>query len=156
MYHYDTNTIHAVPIKSRHAKRITDAWQSIFNILKIQGVAPNPHILDNKCIYHLNEVFKTEKIKYQLFPPHLHRYNAAERAILTYKNHLITGLCLCDTNFPLKDWDPLLRQYSLTLNLPRSSLRHPSLFAYISLYGNFNFNATHMVPPDTKTLVYKN
>ena len=26
LYHYDTNSIHAVPIKSRHADRIIQAW----------------------------------------------------------------------------------------------------------------------------------
>ena len=59
MYHYDTNIIHTVPIRSRHAKCITDAWKSIFSILKTQGVAPNLHIFDNEYSYHLKEVFKT-------------------------------------------------------------------------------------------------
>ena len=83
MYHYDTNTIHAVPIKSRHTKCITDAWKSIFNILKTQGVAPNIHIIDNKYSYYLKEAFKTEDIKYQLVPAHFHQRNAAERVIRT-------------------------------------------------------------------------
>ena len=155
MYHYDTNTIHIVPIKSRYAKCITDAWQSIFNILKIQGSTQSTH-LDKECSYHLKEAFKTENIKCQLSPPHLHKHNVADRAIRTYKNHLITGLCLCNTKFPLKEWDHLLPQCSLALNLLRSSRRYPSLSAYALLYGNFNFNITHMAPPGTKTLVHEN
>jgi hypothetical protein len=31
-------------------------------------------------------------INYQLVPPHMHRRNAAERAIRTFKNHFISGL----------------------------------------------------------------
>jgi hypothetical protein len=33
-------------------------------------------------------------IKYQLVPPHIHRRNAAERAIRTFKNHFIAGLSI--------------------------------------------------------------
>ena len=33
MYHYDTNTIHAVPIKSRKTDNIITAWQTTFDIL---------------------------------------------------------------------------------------------------------------------------
>ena len=103
LYHYDTSTINAVSIKSRYAKCITDAWQLIFNIIKTQGLSPNIHILDNKYSYHLKEAFKAENVKYQLVTSHIHRRNTAECAIRTYKNCLITGLCLCDTKFPLKN-----------------------------------------------------
>ena len=34
MYHYDTNTIHAVPIKSRNIKNVFTAWQTTFDIPK--------------------------------------------------------------------------------------------------------------------------
>jgi hypothetical protein len=59
--------------------------------------------------------FKQNNIKYQLAPPGQHRTNAAERAIRTFKNHLIAGLCSLDDDFPIhlhskpdqrKTWDP--------------------------------------------------
>ena len=37
----------------------------------------------------------------QFVEPHNHRVNAAERAIQTFKNHFISGLCTTDINFPL-------------------------------------------------------
>ena len=49
LYHFDTNSIHAVAIKDRRGASIRDAWVSIFDTLKIHGEAPNLHILDNEC-----------------------------------------------------------------------------------------------------------
>ena len=39
-------------------------------------------------------------VTFQLVPPHLHRTNAAERAINTYKDDLISGLSSCNPSFP--------------------------------------------------------
>ena len=39
---------------------------------------------------------KSMNIKYQLVPPSNHRANNAERAIQTFKNHFIAGLCSVD------------------------------------------------------------
>jgi len=44
---------------------------------------------------------KKEEVEYQLVPPHVHRCNAAERAIRTFKNHFIAGLCSLDNAFSL-------------------------------------------------------
>jgi hypothetical protein len=61
--------------------------------------------LDNEASTALKEYNKSEQVDYQLVPPQVHRRNAAERAIRTWKNHLILGLCSTDTNFPLHLWD---------------------------------------------------
>ena len=58
-----------------------------------------------------------ENIDFQLVPPGMHRRNAAERAIRTFKNHFIAGLCSVDKDLPLHLWDRLLPQAELTLNL---------------------------------------
>ena len=57
---------------------------------------------------------------------------------------------LVDSHFPLADWDRLLSQTTLTLNLLRSSRIHPSLSAYASLFRQFDFNRTLLAPPGTK------
>ena len=108
MYHYDTSKIHAVPIKPRNTENIVTAWQTKFNILKKHGKAPNIHILDNECSYYMEQAFNIAEVKYQLVPPHVHRCNAEERASCTFKNYLITGLCICDTIFTVKEWDRLI------------------------------------------------
>ena len=102
----------------------------------------------------MKQVFNIAEVKYQLVPPHVHRRNAVERAIRTFKNHLITGLCICDTKFPAKEWDLLIPQAAITINLLRSSRRNPSLSAYTATYGSFNFNVTPLSPLGTRTTVH--
>ena len=85
----------------------------------------------------------------------MHRCNAAEHAIHTLKNHYLAGLASCDNFSPLAEWDRLLPQVELTLNLLRSSRVNPSLSAYAYLFGNFNFNKTPLASPGTKVLIHK-
>jgi hypothetical protein len=59
-----------------------------------------------------------------------------------------------DAKFPLTEWDRLLPQATLTLNLLRSSRIHPSLSAHASLFGNFDFNRTPIAPPGTKIVAH--
>ena len=67
--------------------------------------------------------------EYELVPPHQHRRNAAERAICTYKNHLLTGLATCDPSYPIEEWDRILEQCEITLLLLRTSRVNPKLSA---------------------------
>ena len=93
-------------------------------------------------------------ITYQLVPPHNHRANPAERAIQTFKNHFIAGLCSCDPDFPIREWDRLLPQAEITLNLLQTARANPKLSAYTYLFGLFDFNKTPMAPPGTRVLVH--
>ena len=154
LYHYDTNTIHAVAIPNRQAASIRNAWETVHKKLIQQGHAPNLHILDNKCSQELKDYFAKYKIAFQRVPPKEHRANAAKRAIRTFKNHLISTLCSVDSNFPMTEWDRLLPQKHLTLNLLPSSRIHPSLLAHASLFGNFAFNRTPIALPGTKIVAH--
>jgi hypothetical protein len=63
-------------------------------------------------------MMEEQDIDFQLAPPHLHRRNAAERAIRTFNNHFIAGLCSTDPDMPLHLWwDKLVPQALITLNL---------------------------------------
>ena len=87
-------------------------------------------------------------------PPGIHRTNAAERAIRTFKNHFIAGLSSVHPGFPMSEWDRLLFQGELTLNLLRASRVNPKISAYTYLFGNFDFNKTPLAPPGSKVLVH--
>jgi len=97
---------------------------------------------------------KEEKVDYQLVPLHVHRRNAAEKAIHTFKNHLIARLCSLDKNFPLHLWEHLLPQADLSLNLLCGSRINLKLSAYAQLHGIFNYNNTPIAPPGTRVLVH--
>ena len=149
-YHYDANTINGIVIKIRNTTEICEAWQTAYYQLKARGEAPNIHILDKKISNDTKTIFKESQVEYQLVPPHIHRRNTTERAIHTFKNHLITGLYTCDPKVPSREWDRLLTQCNITINLLISARRNTSLSAYATLLGKFNFNATPMAPPSTR------
>ena len=60
---------------------------------------------------------KKYEIDFQLAPPHIHRRNAADRAIVTYKNHFMSGLLTTDPDLQISKWDRLPSQHTITLNL---------------------------------------
>jgi hypothetical protein len=84
----------------------------------------------------------------------MHRRNAAERAIRTFKNHFIAGLCSLDKDFPLHLWDRLLLQALLSLNLLCGSRINPKLSAWAQLFGNFDFNRIPIAPPGIRVIVH--
>ena len=65
-------------------------------------------MLENECPGKLKQYFTANKVHFQLMPPHLHRTNAAERAIATFKDHSVTGLASTDPDFSIHLWDRLL------------------------------------------------
>ena len=68
-YHYDTNSISALPLRNRKKETITAAWKQVIASLKKHRHAPNLHILDINCSYNLRQAFKDEDITFQLVPP---------------------------------------------------------------------------------------
>lgn len=82
---------------------------------------PKIHWLDKEASNELKQYNQNHNIQFQLVPPHMHRCNAAERAICTWKNHFVAGLCCTDTQFPTHLWDQLIAQATIT-----SNLLHPS------------------------------
>ncbi len=155
MYDYDSNCIFAEPIASRKASDILTAFKLVHATLCRAGLKPRLHRLDNECDVSLKEFMVDANITFQLTPPHVHRRNAAERAIRTFQNHFIAGLCSTDHNFPIHLWDRLLPQALLTLNLLRTSRINPRLSAYAQVFGAFNFDRTPLGPPGTKVLVHE-
>ena len=82
--------------------------------------------------------------------------NAAERAIRTWKDHFISGMAINDKDFPIRLWDKLINQATMTLNMLQTSRRNPLISAYSKIYGEFDLNKTPMEPPGTKIIIHKN
>ena len=108
-------------MKTKSATAILNAYKTSLAILIAAGLRPRLQRLDNECSAILKQHMRDEQVGFQLVPPGVHRRNAAERAIRTFKNHFIAGLCSTDTSFPLHLWDRLLPQALLTLNVLRGS-----------------------------------
>jgi hypothetical protein len=95
---------------------IIAAYQRSIAFLQSRGFKPLLQRLDNEATGALQEFLVALDIDFQLAPPHVHRHNAAERAIRTFKNHFIAGLCSTNPDFPLNLWDKLIPQCLVTLN----------------------------------------
>jgi hypothetical protein len=155
LYDFDANAILAKAIPNRQAKTLVNAWEELHAQISQHGHPTKHFVLDNE----ISAEFRTALTKYsktfELTPANIHRRNAAERAIRTYKNHLLAGLATCDPDFPINEWDRLIPQSVLTLNLLRNSRVNPKLSSYAYLFGNFDFNQTPLAPLGTKAVVHK-
>ena len=154
-YNFDSNSIHVKPLKSRHDNDTIKAYEEIYTMLTSRGLKPKLYWLDNEASKALKNFITKEQTQYQLTPPHIHRCNMAERAIRTFKNHFISGLCSVDKNFPLHLWCYLLDQAELTLNMLRTSRINPNLSAYEQINGTHDFNATPLAPPGTRSIAHE-
>ena len=155
VYDYNANVIWGRAIKNRQAATITSAWKELRDMFTVVGHRPTHYVMDNKINGDLRDAIKKENMQLQLTPPNIHRRNAAERAIQTWKNHFLSGLATCHPQFPVREWDRLIPQANITLNLLRSSRINPRLSAYAFIFGIFNFNATPLAPPGTKVIIHK-
>ena len=99
-----------------------------------RGRKPNLYILDNECSTELKHSLTKNNIEFQRVPPHVHRCNIAERTIQTFKHHFLAGLASADPNFPSNEWDRLIPQATLTLNLLRNARANPKLSAQSYLH----------------------
>jgi hypothetical protein len=155
LYDYDSNSIFAQPYANKTSKCLLDAYKKLHNRLVIGGLRPKLQRLDNECSIELKDYMTEEGVEFQLVPPAVHRRNAAERAIRTFANHFIAGLCSTDANFPLHLWDQLLPQAEITLNLMRGSRVNPNLSAFAQIAGSFDFNCNPLGPPGTFVLAHE-
>jgi hypothetical protein len=156
LYGYDSNYIFAQPFKNRTALCILAAYQDMHACLCKAGLKPKLQRLDNECLQLLKDFFDNNDINYQLFPPGVHRRNAAERTIHTFQNQFSAGLCSGDNDSPLHLWDRLLPQAEISLNLMRGSRTNLKLSAWTQIHGNFDYNrTTPLGPPGCRVLAHK-
>ena len=118
---------------------MVNAWTKLNKRFTEAGLKPTTYIMDNECSNDLKQAIFLVDIKHHLVPPHNHPANAAERAIQTFKTHLKTGLALLHPDFPIREWDRLLVQAKLTLNLLRAARVNPRLSAWAYLFGQYDY-----------------
>ena len=59
--------------------------------------------MDNEASQDLKTAMGKEQATYQPIPPYVHRTNAAEHAIITFKNNLLAYLATCDLDYPASE-----------------------------------------------------
>ena len=101
VYAYNPNYIFAVPIPNLRDETIIKAFDEVFQDLKSKGFKPAFNVTDNQAATPIKNYLSNENTIWQFVEPNNHHVNAAERAIQTYKNHFISGLCTTDADWPL-------------------------------------------------------
>ena len=119
-----------------------------------RGFKPVYNVIDNVATNAIKKYLESQNIKVQSVTPFDHRVNAAERAIKTFKNHTISGLCICDKELPSILWCKLIQQLQDTLNMLRNSRVHPKLSAFHVLEGQHDFNRMPFGPPGTRGTIF--
>ena len=136
-YYYDGNCIIGIPVKNRKAPTLTKSWESLHAKFTLVGAAPNMYIMDNEISGEFIDALTNYDTSYQPVPPHIHRRNLADRAIQTLKNNFKAGLASVDPNFLLSEWDRLINQANITLNMLQASRSNPKISAYTNIFlGN--------------------
>ena len=101
IYVYDCNAIITTEMKNKRDNEMVRDFTSLTEDIKIRGIHPGFHFMDNKAYTALKLTMTTMNIKYQLVLPSNHRSNNVERAIKTFNNPFIAGLCSVDKYFNL-------------------------------------------------------
>jgi hypothetical protein len=145
----------AQPIKDRTAPELLKAFKIIEQELVARGLKPKLMRLDNEASKLLKSYLHQQDITFQLVPPYSHIRNSAERAIRSFKDHLIAGLCSTDKSFPMHLWERLLPQAVITLNMLGTSRINPKLSAATHIFGQYDFNRAPMAPPGTIIIAHE-
>jgi hypothetical protein len=79
--HSKSNAILVQPFATKQDAHRIPAYKAIHSRLAATNNKPDIHIMDNEASAAMQLAITTNGCKLQLVPPHVHRRNAAERAI---------------------------------------------------------------------------
>ena len=132
---HDTQCVILVTaIPNRRAQTIKDAFTKLHCHLVSAGLRPQLQHLDNEASKILKDYMHDQHIDFQLVPPHMHRHNAAERAICTFKNHFIASLCSTKKNSQyICGIASYLKQPSPSISYVPPAYNHNSLHMHTAL-----------------------
>ena len=155
LYDYDSNAILAEPIFSRKKWHILAGYKACYTHLHQAGIQPIMQRLDNETSDILIAEIQANNLDYKYEASGDHQLNPVERAIQTFKNHLISILNGADTTFLENQWDRLIYVATITLGMLRTSIMNPKLSSYMQLWGNFDFKKTPLAPTGCKASIHE-
>ena len=93
----DSDVILVEAMKNRKSGETVQAYQKLGGRLKVYGVVPKHHVLDNECSKEFKEAIRSISMTFQLADAHDHRRNVAEKAIQVFKAHFSSQSCVEQT-----------------------------------------------------------
>jgi hypothetical protein len=91
-------------MKNRTEGEMIKAYQKMVDRMQLAGLGLKRHRLDNECSDNFKKCIQKNNMTHKLVPPDCHRRNMAERAIQTFKNHIVLIQSGVDDRFPLSLW----------------------------------------------------
>jgi hypothetical protein len=137
--HLDANYIFAETIQNKTEGEQIQAYQKLIDCMRRAKLGLKKHVLDNEISKKFKKQIAENKMDHKLVPPSNHRMLLAERAIQTWKSHMISVLNGVDENFPIALWCQIIRQTELTLNLLRQSNIVPAISAFAHVHGQHHY-----------------
>ena len=142
----DSNAILSEAMKDRTSGEMVKAYRKLLKNLRLVGMTPTKHVLDNEMSAEFKEVVRMNNMEYELVPKGQHRRNIAEKAIQTWKAHAISVFSGMDSKCPLFLWDLMLDQINMQVNMLRQSNVIPKVSAFAHLHGQHDFNCHPLAP----------
>ena len=99
--HCDANATLVKTLKDCSDQETLETYTELHNELNKNGFTVELHIMDNEASKSLKRQIVKKGTEFQLVELHNHRVNAAERSIITFKNHFISGIASTDPKLPL-------------------------------------------------------
>ena len=123
--------------------------------LKQRGNDVDLQVLDNEASAdYKKEITETWGANFQLASPNMHRRNAAERAICTFKAHFLAVLAGVAPDFPRFLWNLLVPQAVIQLNFLHQATLNPRISAWEYFNGPFDYNSTPFGPIGQKFIAH--
>ena len=94
-------------------------------------------------------------MNFQLITPNIHRINAPERAIRTFRAHFLAVLSGVAPDFPQFLWDLLLVRTEMKLHFLRQSTFNWTISAWQYFAGPFQYEATPLGPLGMNFIIHK-
>ena len=98
---HGSNAVLEEPMRNRTSGTMLEAYEKVIQQHPEGEARPTVNILNNECSRDFKQAILDNRMTYQLFLPHDHRRNAAEKAIQIFKDHFISVLCGTDETFPM-------------------------------------------------------
>ncbi len=118
------------------------------------GIVPKHQVLGNQVSARYKKAIGSSDMNYELVPPDDHQSNMAEKAIQTFKDHVVGILSGCAPTFSLHLWCQLLPQVERQLLLLQQLQLHPNLSTYAHVYGHHDYNKHPFVTIGMEALVH--
>ena len=117
-------------IKNLKDNTIIKAIEELFNNLTAKSHKPTINVTVNQATKLIKAFLKIQNCRWKCVEPINHRVNAVERAVQTYKHHVIGRLCSINSKWLLQLRDQLAEQAMITLNIICTSRINPTKSTY--------------------------